>query len=149
MSKKTFIIKFPQLNIDLIQHFIRGYFDGDGSISINKSGISLNFTCGNHLFLEKISTYMIKKKIYDRKNFSTLDYNKYSDIEKIYYYLYNNSNIYLERKKEKIEYLINNKEKIFSEINKNRRLKYNKNKEMINEKRRLKYKIKKYENKHE
>lgn len=31
-DKKSFTIKFPELDCTLIRHFIRGYFDGDGSI---------------------------------------------------------------------------------------------------------------------
>ena len=38
--KKSLTLKFPEfLSEDLVNHFIRGYFDGDGSISIsNKNG---------------------------------------------------------------------------------------------------------------
>lgn len=31
---KTYLLQFPDLRTDLIQHFIRGYFDGDGCLSI-------------------------------------------------------------------------------------------------------------------
>ena len=33
-ARKTFIIKFPILPIQLVSHFIRGYFDGDGMIVV-------------------------------------------------------------------------------------------------------------------
>lgn len=37
--KKSSIVKFPELATDELKwHFIRGYFDGDGCISITKSG---------------------------------------------------------------------------------------------------------------
>jgi DNA-binding transcriptional regulator WhiA len=42
-QKKTFKIRFPfWLNKNLQRHFIRGYFDGDGSIMKNKNNHSLN-----------------------------------------------------------------------------------------------------------
>lgn len=34
LPNKTFILKFPQIDKTLIRHFIRGYFDGDGMLSI-------------------------------------------------------------------------------------------------------------------
>ena len=37
--KKSLTLKFPDIsifkNMDLIRHFIRGYFDGDGSVFIS------------------------------------------------------------------------------------------------------------------
>lgn len=41
VPQKTFILKFPNLeNKELIAHFIRGYIDGDGSISKNSVGLT-------------------------------------------------------------------------------------------------------------
>ena len=34
-SKKSFTIQFPNLSEELIPHFVRGYFDGDGTVSYN------------------------------------------------------------------------------------------------------------------
>lgn len=139
VSRKSMIIKFPELDTKLLRHFIRGYFDGDGCISIKKYALSLNFTSGNHLFLEKISEYLINRKVHRRKNFSTLDYNSFEHIQEIYNYLYSNSNIYLDRKKDKFDYLIANKNDILFKINENRRKQYKINKDYINEKRRKNY----------
>lgn len=37
VTNKTFKVKFPDfLDDDLIRHFIRGYFDGDGSLSLHR-----------------------------------------------------------------------------------------------------------------
>lgn len=32
VERKTFLIQFPEMDESLVPHFIRGYFDGDGSI---------------------------------------------------------------------------------------------------------------------
>lgn len=62
VERKSLILKFPDFNIvpiDLVRHFVRGYFDGDGHISIEKgrnSDIgSINFVLTGTLdFLNKL-----------------------------------------------------------------------------------------------
>lgn len=110
VPNKSNILTFPsnkQVPQNLIRHFIRGYFDGDGSISIN---INKKMTClgfvGTADVLNNIQQIFIQNldvsyhKIYRKPNQKafTLNYSKHSDIEKIYNFLYRNCNIYLDRK---------------------------------------------------
>ena len=48
IPRKSLVLKFPELNSNVIHHFIRGYFDGDGCVSIthpkNKSNTSTIYT---------------------------------------------------------------------------------------------------------
>lgn len=108
-------IHIPNIEPQYIRHFIRGYFDGDGCISIyqqrykgyniNKQEFSIT---GNKALLEEIkkefeksinTTSNLKFKTYKRTNKAvTLRYGKQADIEKLFYYLYQNSTIHLERK---------------------------------------------------
>ena len=71
-ERKTFTIKFPYfLNDDLIRHFIRGYFDGDGSISTsqtkykgviqNKRNAMLNFVSGSDDILRSLADIITEK----------------------------------------------------------------------------------------
>jgi len=63
-SKST-TLRFPYIKINYLPDFIRGYFDGDGSVhyisyKATKNGkiyteLRCNFTCGSKRFLEKIS----------------------------------------------------------------------------------------------
>ena len=74
--KKSLTLKFPNIDIfkskDLIRHFIRGYVDGDGSISHNKNRLYLSIL-GTENFLKGIQKYFTKrgsnyrKKCYDKK----------------------------------------------------------------------------------
>ena len=110
VPNKSNILTFPsnkQVPQNLIRHFIRGYFDGDGSISIN---INKRMTClgfvGTADVLNNIQQIFIQNldvsyhKIYRKSNQKAfiLNYSKHSDIEKIYNFLYHNCNIYLDRK---------------------------------------------------
>lgn len=55
MENKTKKIRLPNIPIEYLKDFIRGYFDGDGSISCHmKNQYRVRFTCGNKLFLEDI-----------------------------------------------------------------------------------------------
>ena len=65
MQSKTHLLeKLPEMEESLIRHFIRGYFDGDGSAYYTKSRnldrLNLSFT-GNKPFLEDIQAYLIKE----------------------------------------------------------------------------------------
>jgi hypothetical protein len=43
VPKKSLILEFPALRYDLLRHFIRGYFDGDGCLTIDRSKMYKDF----------------------------------------------------------------------------------------------------------
>ena len=126
-QKKTFTIKFPYfLDKHLIRHFIRGYFDGDGSISEskkrkwngdvdeNRKQNVVNFVSGSDDMLKSIGEIISnscktkERKIYkyNDNKFGYIAWFTNEDIELIYHYFYDNSTIYLNRKKEEFEKII-------------------------------------------
>lgn len=118
INNKSLKLKFPSnriLDRNLYKHFIRGYFDGDGSLVLSKSSINFKF-CGTKEFLEalvdvfnSISSYKYKKRLYKRRNDDKnnyyISYGGRMKTLNIMDYLYNNCNIYLERKYKKYERL--------------------------------------------
>ena len=110
MPNKTFKLQFPQIDEKLYHHFIRGYFDGDGSIIRYKNDfcISListeNFCQAvNFIIFDQlsISGKMNKdKEMLARGNdiTSILLYQGNRRIQKILDWLYKDAIIYLERK---------------------------------------------------
>ncbi len=112
VNKKSLIIQFPKLNSDLIQHFIRGYFDGDGCICIRTNNtIDFTIVSGSMSMLttlvEYLSVYshipMQKIHKFKKSNLYRFSYTIKYDVKKIYNYLYEYSNIYLDRKKLKFD----------------------------------------------
>ena len=112
--QKSLILKFPNQNIfkgnkkELMRHFIRGYVDGDGCLSLYKSyngSIRTELSLvGTKEFLEYINK-LFKNRGYIRnkscKNWENKAYSlQFSNVpsRKIARFLYENSNIYLERK---------------------------------------------------
>jgi len=139
VNKKSSIIEFPNINESFYKDFIRGYFDGDGSISYSKKAIVLNFVSGSLNFLKRIS-YELNKNcnckhanlIGSSDSYKYICYTSLSDIESIYNYLYvcDENIIKLERKLAKIKHVIENYNNIINSINEGRRFKY-KNKQNI------------------
>lgn len=115
VEKKTNIITRPNsVPSDLIRHFIRGYFDGDGSIKITKpanekmaTSFCVSFL-GTDDILHFISDYFLEKDLIKRVNkfqkrregqiVSCVDYGGNIQSKKILDHLYEESTVCLERK---------------------------------------------------
>lgn len=52
--RKTFKLEYPDIKKEFDHHFIRGYFDGDGSISLDTKSNQLNFTSVANSFLKSV-----------------------------------------------------------------------------------------------
>ena len=115
-DNKTFKIRFPDwLDKNLYSHFIRGYFDGDGCISISKrgwKGTTINI-CSNKDFLMQLQNVIqqetnIKLNLYpcyNSKAFVLVKQGK-NNLYTFLNFLYKNANIYLQRKYELYQYFI-------------------------------------------
>lgn len=110
VCNKSLILKFPTLKDEsMIRHFIRGYFDGNGSISIEKRSnqIRCNFTCASKEFLDKLKIILDKLNIHSYIAMSSKNSKAYqigitgrNSTKTFLEYIYNDSNISLDRKHE-------------------------------------------------
>jgi intein-encoded DNA endonuclease-like protein len=109
VPNKSLMLKFPYEYIpeNLIRHFLRGMFDGDGSIYRNKAGYFHISLTGTREICEGFSKYSNLEGHYCHPNKKCEKKNTWSwrlwKIKEVYYFLdllYSNSNIYLNRKKE-------------------------------------------------
>lgn len=117
-NKNKNIFHFPtnkQVPNDLVNHFIRGYFDGDGSVFYQKlrpnllkfeitgSSLSIISSIYNYFITNNV---LIKYRVKKNKNHKYLDMYtieciKTLEVLKIRELLYKNATIFLNRKKEK------------------------------------------------
>lgn len=108
---KSNIIQFPSIEEPLVHHFIRGYFDGDGCVSIHKylSGknnttLRSSISSGSGMFMKKLMQFLPVKhnvlKYYS--NVYTVSYGV-KDSYSLYNYMYSDATVFLIRKKEKFE----------------------------------------------
>ena len=123
-ERKSLIMQYPSVPQEVMADFIRGYFDGDGSIVVNKTRYNTyaqaSFTCGSADFLtglqQALSDYNIASHIYKdgRKtnNSSYLRIIKTSELEKLYSLMYKDipECPYLQRKYEKYDVFMKNHE---------------------------------------
>ncbi len=116
-KSKTLI--FPPIPDSFLGHFIRGYFDGDGSIYFNSSArkdrtgvinyFILNLRCGNRIFLETIRSKIAALlgigvgSLYFHSGAYSLAYSG-KDVVELYDFLYPNLVLpHLERKRLKYD----------------------------------------------
>lgn len=106
-KNKTFLLNMPNLKKELIKDFIRGYFDGDGCISMNsnkRKTIRIKFTSGCIEFLTQLREYLylndIKSYINKEKNQNTYNLNigGIKNCDELWNLMYKGANIYLNRK---------------------------------------------------
>lgn len=137
-ENKSLVLKFPTfISDELMPHFIRGYFDGDGSIWEGKRkkmivknekkpgttreriihNVKFSFT-GSETFIPDLQNYLIehcgftKTKLNYSKSKAEhkhcmLEYSGRKNIYKLYEYMYSNATIFGERKKNKFKNIIN------------------------------------------
>lgn len=115
MNGKTFLLKYPKIDDSLIKHFIRGYFDGDGCLSytIQKkdnykkfsfellSTKELLFGIQNCFEALKIKSSLKQRWPERNNNNLTLRISGNNQILKLCNWLYLDSSIWLERKRQK------------------------------------------------
>jgi intein-encoded DNA endonuclease-like protein len=114
VPRKSLILRFPKIKFELMQHFIRGYFDGDGTVFTytrkgkrkDYVGISVGI-CGTKEMLHCIAIdapINLPKK--DKRKQGNIWYSSISGPNKVldfYNYLYKDATIWLDRKKNKFE----------------------------------------------
>lgn len=112
-ERKSLNLMFPMfLTDDLLPHFIRGYFDGDGGISgsVRKTDYDISF-CGTMEFLNSLQDVLIdklgirKRRLRRKKSVHVNSYSvRYTgriQVEYMMDWLYKDSSISLLRKREK------------------------------------------------
>lgn len=114
VNKKSLVLKPPVIKSDLVRHFVRGYFDGDGWVSMNEKHMSFEVGfIGTYEMMEYIRDYLQsqgvslttieKNKKYGSSNTYTIRYGSLLDNEKIFNLFYYHCNIFLKRKFEKFD----------------------------------------------
>lgn len=104
VKAKSLILEFPKwLDKELIPHFIRGYFDGDGCISFSKKDCCITISiAGTNNFCTHLGEILkelnIKHSIYPNKSIYYLSISGGQASRKFLEWIYKDAEIYLERK---------------------------------------------------
>lgn len=108
-------LSLSSISNDLINHFIRGFFDGDGSVFKQKLfNVKIEIGCTSFKLITEILKVLYDNRIncnmscsYAGSGLRTIDYYKlytssYRESKKFADYIYKNASIYMERKYEKL-----------------------------------------------
>ena len=109
--RKSLTIKFPHMPQQFRRHFIRGCWDGDGSVYLARRGerrLRASFVSGSRDFIRTLEQVLqedaglTKRTIYQRSKSYYFRYG-HRDAERLFHYLYDDvpSNMYLQRKYQK------------------------------------------------
>lgn len=107
VQAKSLILQFPtteQVPEHLMHHFMRGYFDGDGCVSLGRGQLRFEVV-GNSDFLDRYESIILdilnKENPNKRRpagNAEVIRYAGNKQVQKIYNFLYKDATIYLDRK---------------------------------------------------
>lgn len=110
---KSKILTFPSKDIvpdHLLHHFIRGYFDGDGSVyhTPPHGYLSISMDGTEHFLSEVLKIFHevsgTNAKLYDSKGtIKSLKVGGSKQVQAIYEYMYKDATVFLGRKKERFE----------------------------------------------
>lgn len=121
-NKSYVDLHIPEIHEGLIRHFIRGYFDGDGCITIwlsqekgksdrvrGKFDICSKSASILNEFIKFFATHDVKINLnyLKRDDMYRISTSSKKQVEKIYNILYKNSNFYLSRKFNKFDHYVN------------------------------------------
>lgn len=113
-QRKSYDIEIPNIDDNLMPHYLRGVFDGDGSyhyhydVNNNRYRYTFEIVSASKVFVEQIQKYLlsvgIKTNLYYRKEFDYFRLMTASKKEllKLIDFLYSNATVYLDRKYKKI-----------------------------------------------
>lgn len=106
-------LKIPNINGNLLNHFIRGFFDADGTVyrmKYRKNLIRVEIVCNSFNFINQLNRILNQNDIetlnlitrtpvkQNESKYFIITISKQREIEKFKNYIYLNSTIYLERK---------------------------------------------------
>lgn len=115
IPNKTLIIEFPKIAHELIHHYIRGYYDGDGCIYFTKKGTAVFSITSNRKIINQIQDILVEqcnlkktKLLYKHKNSNAgaMSYVGNIQVKRIVEYLYKDATIFLDRKYEKLKHML-------------------------------------------
>lgn len=122
VPRKSYLLQHLQhFEEPIMQHYLRGLFDGDGVVSKGKQRyLRIGFCSHNKSVVEDYFNYLVsylglnKTSLFNTGHCWQCSWAAKNNVERFYSYIYNNANIYLQRKKEKIEQYLNGNTEVTS-----------------------------------
>jgi hypothetical protein len=68
LERKSLNMQFPKVPEEYIRHFIRGCWDGDGTVYLTKENINAQYVCGSEVFIKRLVDELSKIGINRTRN---------------------------------------------------------------------------------
>lgn len=120
IPRKSFTTYLPEIEPSLMRHLIRGILDGDGNVQGKQTNINNRYKhsvgfCGSNLLMTQIRDWLVENvgvsnnKVYkySDKFLSMVTWASIVDMQLLYHYFYDDSDIYLTRKKDIFDKVMN------------------------------------------
>jgi hypothetical protein len=107
VPQKTKIVTYPKIDESLHKHFIRGVFDGDGCVYLNKNNRDVKATLVSAsleflVYIKNITDQInIRSSIRSYNTYYVLSYSGNGASKQFLHFIYDDSTLFLKRKKEK------------------------------------------------
>lgn len=107
LSNKSLSLTFPDIHASLYQHFIRGYFDGDGSVCFSKNGNCIVTITSTESFCNSVKEILFEQLgiytgIYNASNNNGItkvaSISGKNQVQKFGEYIYKDADMFLSRK---------------------------------------------------
>lgn len=113
LPNKTYLKQsIPNIDLSLMPHFIRGYFDGDGSVWESRGHLRISFT-GEFNFLSELSNFLYENKVLSKhctviqkrtQHDAYFAFGAEVDKKSFFNFIYNKAPFFLTRKFKKFNY---------------------------------------------
>jgi predicted DNA-binding protein YlxM (UPF0122 family) len=113
IPRKSLVLEFPSLSQEMVPHYLRGVFDGDGSIGKDRYSYRFNIVSGSKPFIDSVK-HVIENQIggnrgvkYDSRGRGLYTYHVFGkeSLYKLGKWLYQDDSFGMSRKKAKFEQL--------------------------------------------
>src|SRR5690554_2540712 len=110
VPNKSLVVEMPDVPTEFLSDFVRGYFDGDGSLVQSNENPRVHITCGSKVFLEQLGEEVFKEtsipsSINNHGNVFRLYFNGLNALDFASWLYSNNPELLLNRKHERyLEY---------------------------------------------
>lgn len=84
---------------EMLPHFIRGCFDGDGSAFVSSGYFRISYYGSRQICQDILDIMQFNSKIYDKKSVSFFSIQKKEYVKKFYDYIYKDATVYMHRKR--------------------------------------------------
>lgn len=112
VPNKSLVLEMPvAVPPELLRHYARGYFDGDGCLCLNGAGYwSLSITSGSPVFMQQLGALIEQNTGCAANSYVPLEgkgyvlaYSSTDKLQKIMAWFYRDATVYLDRKYEKYQ----------------------------------------------